>query len=53
MTAAEVAAEKFNNNVSPRWVCRRAPGRLPGTRNALFFETAIDAWIAQLEKKAS
>lgn len=46
LTAREVAKEKFRGAVSPAWVRRNAPIKVPmGHSTVLFFESDIDDWI--------
>lgn len=52
MNAEEIAAEKFTGKKSARWVRSHVPGRLPGSREALWFESAVDAFIDSLRKSA-
>lgn len=52
LNAAEIAAEKFSGKKSPRWVKAHVPGRIAGSREALWFESAVDAYLNELRRSA-
>lgn len=51
MDADEVAREKFSGKKSARWVRAHVPGRLSGSREALWFEATVDAYLATLRSE--
>jgi hypothetical protein len=53
MSAAEIAAEKFSGHKSARWVRRNVPGRIEGSREALWFESTVDKYLARLQKESA
>jgi hypothetical protein len=53
MNAEEVAREKFHGKKSPRWVRSHVPRRIQGSRDALWFESAVDQYLDTLREESA
>lgn len=51
MNADEIAREKWHGKRSARWVRMHHPGRIEGSRVALWFESVIDQQLAELRSR--
>jgi hypothetical protein len=53
MNADEIAREKFHGKKSARWVRGHVPGRIRGSRDALWFESAVDQFLNELREQSA
>lgn len=53
MDAAEISREKFHGKKSARWVREHITDRIPGSREALWFESVVDDFIVHLRKEST
>lgn len=52
MNAAEIAKEKLHGQRTKRWVLGHVPGRIPGAKPALWFESVVDRYLASLRRES-